>query len=1018
MNQPGTAAYLAAIRRTAPSTALLVQIDLTIPSARTLRFSSRGIGPVDGYSWEEGLEGEAIRDAIEYLGAGPNLVSWKCSIANKTLSDGGGGARLDTLLASYQWRRARIRAYSWETSLTSFADALPLFDGRILYPKAEGALIVLQCTQSFDWDKTIPAHLVDIVTAPNAPDSAMGVPYPIVLGAHTKPPLISPFSAGYLDEHDQSGGGRLAVPLIVTDPGTGANNVKAIAAGHLLKKLFDPTDGHAAFMPGSGSTLAPILTTGASETLGASESYLSIDDGQLVAYAAVLPSQVATAAASVNNSADGPRLAMTPHNLSQFASIDQTAGKNALVLMLPNVGSLGTIVSVEAMVGFSQLVDNPANRLRIRPCNVATGTYGTAITSGLSLGIGSGLALRGAWDTGFYNSNWQFSDGGANPNAAIVVDYTGGAIQKTSIYWACLVVKFKPARSVVGQSHTTGLKTVTIKPNEQATPGVYIGDPNLYITVPVDVPNDINQLDSPLYANVEGAPDDGSGTYTGSAAALVERPSDLVRWLLTEQGGLSAGDFETSAGEHGSFVDARTAVKDGWPGEFKLAPYIGRQIKLSDAIKDICAQSLCSVVLDRFTGKWRFGVWKLGARADYDLTFRWDIIELVSAETLTNLDSVQEVRVQYGYDHFTGRTLFETFVSPAGSSTGYNTPTTRDQKSIVISAANQYVDFALDASTSAASVANATYTDMMTLAKAIRDAMNTSSGTTTAIAVGYGLDVKASYNDSLRFTVGGTPYTATLTAGKYPSGDAFAIELQRAMNAAGSGLTFTATYSPATSGFTVTGSSAWAVADDGAGHLSIGWATVGYAYPAAAATSRGTDFPRYLEHFWWQVVDTTAFGGHATITLKWGTGTHTATNCALDVGFARADGSASADQSASYGRGLREIVAASALSDYGPHEPDQFVASAVNDEETAVRIRNRRFDLRTIDRVIVVFRTTFAPDLQRLRHIQFDASLDAHRAFPRYGSDGSWAGKVFKVISVLQYPHDAQHHSEITAIEV
>lgn len=1020
MNQPGPAAYLAAMRRSQVDHAVLVQIDLTIPSSLTLRFASRALRPIDGEVWEDGLSCDPLTDAVEYLGPGPNLVSWQIYLANRVLSS---GVRLDTLLHSYQWRRAVVTAWSIELNAEgvagTFANAVcRVYRGRVLDTRSDSLKVELPLTQEFDWDVTVPDQPIDLAHEPNAPDSALGLFKPIVIGYHGKPALIDPFSSTEYTDHDQSGGGRLAIPLITTDPGSGADDVKAIAAGHLLKKLFDPTDGHSAFMPGVGPTLSPIGTPGVTETLGASESYLEIEDGKLVAYAAIIPNQVATndGIRTIFNSADGPRFAMTPFNLSQYASIDQGAGKTGLMLTLPNVGSLGNIISVEACIAFSQSVNNPVQKVRIRPVNTVSGAAGTSILSGTALGTGGVHILRGTWDTGFYNANWQFGDGGTNKNAAILVDYDGVAGQKASIYWAVLIVKYAPARTLVGQTNILGVAYQSVDVDKFGqSGGVIIAGPrkiNLpYLTY---FPTDVLQLNTPLYANAEGVPDDGGGSITGSAAALIEKVPDVVSWLLQAYGDVSSGDLETGTGEHGSFVDMRATSKDCRPGDFKVAPYIGRQVRLSDAIKDICNQGLFSLLFDRFTDTWRMFMWKLGARADYDFTFTWATTDIVYAESLTNLDSVHEVRVQYGYDHYTGRMLFETFVGPDGSSTGYSTPTTRDQRAITIDASNDKVGFKLNASAATATLAHATYTNFIELAKDVRDKMNTASGTTTAIGVGYGFYVKASYNDALKITVGGTPYTATMNEGQYRSGDEFAIEVQRALNACGSGLTFTVVYVPSSSGFTISAGSAWAVADDGSGHLSIGWATVGYAYAAAAATSRGTDFPRYVEHFWWQILDSLSGTGHATITLLFGSGA--AANPAFELGFARADGSAVADQSSTFGRGVRETVAASALSDYGPHRPDQFAATVVNDELTAVRIRNRRFDLRTIDRVMVVFRTTCAPDLQRMRKIQFDASVDAHRAFPRYGSDGSWAGKVFVVLSVTQYL-DSQTHQEIVAIE-
>lgn len=50
-----------------------------------------------------------------------------------------------------------------------------------------------------------------------------------------------------------------------------------------------------------------------------------------------------------------------------------------------------------------------------------------------------------------------------------------------------------------------------------------------------------------LYADVEGYADDASGTYTGTALALIQKPADVIRHLLVTWMALPLADFETSA---------------------------------------------------------------------------------------------------------------------------------------------------------------------------------------------------------------------------------------------------------------------------------------------------------------------------------------------------------------------------------------------------------------------------------------------------------------------------------------
>jgi hypothetical protein len=48
--------------------------------------------------------------------------------------------------------------------------------------------------------------------------------------------------------------------------------------------------------------------------------------------------------------------------------------------------------------------------------------------------------------------------------------------------------------------------------------------------------------------------------------------------------------------------------------------------------------------------------------------------------------------------------------------------------------------------------------------------------------------------------------------------------------------------------------------------------------------------------------------------------------------------------------------------------------------------------------------------------IAFSSDMDAVVAYPKYGSDGSWSGKRFRVLEVTQNPGPA-FHTEVLAIE-
>lgn len=93
-----------------------------------------------------------------------------------------------------------------------------------------------------------------------------------------------------------------------------------------------------------------------------------------------------------------------------------------------------------------------------------------------------------------------------------------------------------------------------------------------------------------------------------------------------------------------------------------------------------------------------------------------------------------------------------------------------------------------------------------------------------------GWTVVAGYNDKLDFSEGTTgDATATLDAGSYVSGDAYATEVQTQLNSAATDNTYTVTYSTSTHKYTI-------ARDTGSATISLEWST-----GANAATSCGRD---------------------------------------------------------------------------------------------------------------------------------------------------------------------------------
>lgn len=1012
MSSPATAAFLAAWCSLQSRPVTLCKIEVTVPSAVTLYVATTECDTPDGQHWEPGFSCEPIVAEVEYLGSGPATATTQITLADRAYSP-----LTDTLIAklkSYQWQGAAVTIYLWEQSLTSFSDALVIFQpGRILRPDIVGKAVRFPCVQDTVWDREIPDVIADKITYPSMPDGQQSVPVPIVTGDHKAVPLRSPYTVGahLEDDHEDCGAGQGVVPMLMVDSGVGGADVKLISAAHEIMESNDRANGYSQFIV-ANQLLAPLDTAGLTETLGASESSITIDDNTLQAYVAVLPIDVRAG----TNTASEPRRAMDPFDETSYATLDQGAGKTLLQLILPGVGALGYIESVEVVAAVSGDAGN-GNNIRIRPNNATAATFGTAVTSAAT--TTTPFAVRGTWDTAWWTRAWDF--GGFNNPAGketidIRVDFDGGATNKARVYWVALVVKYRPQQSVVvpgafvrrpaQQSfHPTGLGP--------AAAGSAYGwaDSKLANSLLKVIPS-VYALGGQFYANLKGAPDDGSGTFSGSIAGLIERVPDTIHWYLNQYGNVASASLETDATDFGSFVLGRSEMKAAGPSEFKIATHVGELTTVKRVIQRICEQTLACVHQDAVTGLWMFHAWKRGARTDYDRVLSWqdqDFAGMPQVGLSSALDVDYHVRVRYAFDHFKGRTLFEAFVSPDGSTQGYNLPTTRDQQLVVTAGTNDALDWVASGATYADTLTAATYTDPMTLAAEARSQIRGHVNSAT-YDVSFGFSIKAGYNDIVDITVGGTPYAVTISPGSY-NPESGSIEFARALNAAGTGLTWTCTYSHSTNKFTLAASGNFVLKTlTGANTLTSALKAYGWDADTGAVASSTAALAIYADRF--RISD----NGGGTMNWKWSSGASASTNAAYLLGFARTDSGVVANTSAAYARGVRETTASSRRTAYGPREPRVLTAEWIRDEASAQLVRDRLFDMSGVPATIRLASCRM-PDIQLMRVIECSSDLDSIVAFPEYGSDGSWAGKPMRVLRYEKHV-GPEYFTEVLAVAV
>jgi hypothetical protein len=1004
VSSPATSAFLSAWRALDAKHVTLCLISFSTPSGLNLRYATTETMTPDGNLWQLGLTCDPIQATITHLDPGVAPASASIYLAKRQdASQAAGlaaGASVLELPHQYLLQNATVTLWLWEESLTNFADALQVFSGPVSRPaEMTPAGMKLYLLQDMSWNQQSPPVVVDKVSYPNSPDGSQGLAIPLVYGDHRAIAMRAPWAAAYTNKSKQedSGAGQGVVPLVLVDAGVGNAKIKLVAAGHACAELLDRTNGYSEFIAGE-SLLNPLDTTGITETLGASESYIEIADENAVAYAAAIPIDVRAS----ENTAGDPRRAMDENDETTYATLDQGAGKTILQLILPNLGALGSIISVQYYVAYSGDAAN-ANNMRIasRKPGVGAGTT----TANWAATSATPAIQTGTWSPSDYDAQgWGFGSSGGN-FFDLRIDFVGGAANKGHIYWAVLVVKYRPQRSVV----TPGAQVLQ-STNRRRIPGQGpVGyDPRLIYTRFTDV-LPTYQLDGQFYGNIKGQKDDVGGTYTGSGSALIERPPDIAHHFLAVYG--LASSIETGAATTGSFVLARSTLRGG-AVDLKMACWIGERTTVQRVLQGIAQQSGMCIYLDRFTTKWLCFVWKTGAFQDYDLTFSWnanDIADFQCEETSV-VDANAALRVKYGFDHYKSRTLFEAFVNASGSSQGLNLPTIRDQI-LIVDGTNEDIDWIqVTVGTYAATLAHGTYAPIDLAAEA-RGKMRTALGTNN-IAVGFGFSIKAGFNDKIDVDAnGGIAFVATLNAADYTA-EGLAYEVFRAVNAAATGGFSINAYNYDQPSNTFSFGSATAFSFDGssgaANYATTAVHVLGRADHLARATTWGTNITRYGSRFWFLSV--------GTFNMLWSSGTSAATNAAYLLGYPKTDSGNTSDNPATYSRGNRETTASSYQSRYGPRQEQQITADWLRDENTAVSLRDRIFDLTARPRVQVRFSTMRAPDLRRMQVIAFSSDMDAVVAYPKYGSDGSWSGKRFRVLEVTQNPGPA-FHTEVLAIE-
>lgn len=987
----------------------LALIELVTPTSLDLRVGTDTVHTPDGNSWEVGLRCDPIRTRVDFLGSGPVLSSTTIYIANRQYA--AMAAAVGKSMHEYLWQGAQVTIWSWFEELDDFSKALHEFTGRVDGFRLGRKELTLNLIQSSSWNVSTPPTIIDETNYPNAVDRGNSLPVPIFAGDFSSRRMRTPWASATanIDDWEEAGAGTGVVPFVVVDPGLGQADVKVVVACHEVSEISDHTAGNSTFIV-AGDSLAPLdPASGITEVSGSSESYLTIDDDTLFAWYAVKPVDVRTGAG--NNSASEPRRAMDPFDETSYATLDQTAGtdKEKLELILPNLGPLGLIDTVTVNIAFS---GNAANTQNIRAYprdsgDASTGSVVSAVSTSTSPGI-----LSGTWDASYFDrTTWRFGESDTQAAVDLVVDFAGAsASNKARIYWAIIKVRYKPSQSLVvpASSQTQVVGRRGRRPGQPFSP---VGGQRGFaqpIIQTFETPA-LYEFGGVFYGNPKGPVDDGSGTYTGTAAALIQRPPDIASWFLQTFAGVSSGDI-TSGTDFGSFAAARDALRNGEPNDFKMAMHIGQVTNVGRVLEQIAAQCLGCFVLDRFTDQWQFHVWKRGRHVDYDETVYWRDMYDWELATGSDVDLIQGVRCRYLFDHFKGRTLYESFCTKNSSSQGLTLPTIRDQR-LTVSASNDKYDWNAGGGSGnvTETLAHGTFTPME-IAADLRAAMRLRTNAGPTMHVGWSHSIRTGFNDRIDFQIGATVYDATLAEGDY-SPEALAIEAGTKMTAeAGQTITVTYTHSTNKFQFSLTGTMT-ILGSTGTNYLVGAMLTLGVNQDLVVVTTGAANVERYSRRFW------EANKSVNTFNLLYGSGTNVATNAAYLLGHPKGDTGFTSNTTGAYSRGDQERAIDALEQAYRPKEDKVLTLDWIRDENSATSTRDRLLELNQTPPHGFRTKTRKCCDLQVMRAIPVDTEMDEQVGYPRYGSDGSFQDKVFLVLETEKHL-GPERFTEFLAIEV
>jgi hypothetical protein len=679
---PATSDFLALADARDSGQVLLVQINLrahgTYP-ARIIRISDREFTDDDGNYWQPLIFDKTTLDVRGKLGE----FGWQPADYDLIIGDGRLGFqdltdRVSTLLAQYQWSGTTVVVYQAFETLTDPTKWGVLFGGEVANIKnVTPTDITLACVQNRKWQVQIPPRTASRNDYPELPEEQTGDPLPIMIGdwETNRGDLHTDLPGGANTKAYLAGVARGAAPLMTINPSETDSETpeyfisdRQLHTAHLFVYILDQESGRLA----AGIDTDVINPTGGPATaiLDSRELYLAILG---------VDNSSSTTDTWNNSSKEGKNI-----KLEGFDQLDFNNNKKILQVRLPDVAPKGEYLGSDVRIWYSlNSITGTNPRFGIK--NTAHSTHDSlaisSVTTYPSTVPQQSIDVATTVPSGTPISSGTVGDWDDIKNCDLYVEVQDAG-QLLQLFRIALIVRFLSAGTVVKAGYTREPPLT----GKALTTATYFGGEDVARAM-FDI-QDIEVL--PRYAfnpagmtYGKGAKDDGSGTYTGTASALIEHPADVFHYLLRDMGGAAANEITTATDTFGSFTDCRTTLAN-----YRMLTYLGGVRDLNDIRGNIARQFLIWFYRRNVAENqpWVAIPWELGGSVNYRTAagpFYFNDTHIARGSlkaTTSSISAVRNrVRVNFDYDPRTNTYAEQVFITDADSRGWDGSTFSRDQ---------------------------------------------------------------------------------------------------------------------------------------------------------------------------------------------------------------------------------------------------------------------------------------------------------------------------------------------------